>query len=76
MSGPFTLLLIAALFGAMFVRLRQPVLIVYIVVGIASDRSVRGCSDGLGPMVAGNASIAPMNGHRASDIAGAWKTAM
>lgn len=39
MSGPFVeialLLLIAALVGALFVRLRQPVLIAYIVVGIA-----------------------------------------
>lgn len=39
MEGPFTefalLLLIAALVGALFVRLRQPVLIAYIVVGIA-----------------------------------------
>lgn len=39
MSGPFfeiaLLLLIAALVGALFVRLRQPVLIAYIVVGIA-----------------------------------------
>jgi Kef-type K+ transport system membrane component KefB len=39
MTGPFTeialLLLIAALAGALFVRLRQPVLIAYIVVGIA-----------------------------------------
>ncbi len=39
MTGPFTeialLLLIAALVGALFVRLRQPVLIAYIVVGIA-----------------------------------------
>ena len=39
MHGPFTefalLLLICALAGAAFVRLRQPVLIAYIVVGIA-----------------------------------------
>ena len=39
MTGPFfdiaLLLLIAALVGALFVRLRQPVLIAYIVVGIA-----------------------------------------
>jgi Kef-type K+ transport system membrane component KefB len=39
MTGPFTeialLLLIAALVGALFVRLHQPVLIAYIVVGIA-----------------------------------------
>ena len=39
MTGPFTeialLLLVAALVGALFVRLRQPVLIAYIVVGIA-----------------------------------------
>jgi Kef-type K+ transport system membrane component KefB len=39
MTGPFAefalLLLIAALVGALFVRLRQPVLIAYIVVGIA-----------------------------------------
>ena len=39
MTGPFTeialLLLIAALVGALFVRLRQPVLIAYIAVGIA-----------------------------------------
>ena len=39
MNSPFTefaaLLLICALVGAVFVRLRQPVLIAYIVVGIA-----------------------------------------
>jgi Kef-type K+ transport system membrane component KefB len=38
-TGPFAeialLMLVAALFGALFVRLRQPVLIAYIVVGIA-----------------------------------------
>jgi hypothetical protein len=40
------------------------------------DRSVSGRSAGLGPMAAGNVNIAPMNGHRAIDIAGAWMTAL
>ncbi len=39
MTGPFTeialLLMVAALVGALFVRLRQPVLIAYIVIGVA-----------------------------------------
>lgn len=46
MHGPFTeialLLLISALAGAVFVRLRQPVLIAYIVVGIAVGPAVFG----------------------------------
>jgi Kef-type K+ transport system membrane component KefB len=46
MHGPFTefalLLLICALAGALFVRLRQPVLIAYIVVGIAVGPAVFG----------------------------------
>lgn len=46
MHGPFTefalLLLICALVGAAFVRLRQPVLIAYIVVGIAVGPAVFG----------------------------------
>jgi Kef-type K+ transport system membrane component KefB len=45
-TGPFAeialLLLIAALVGALFVRLRQPVLIAYIVVGIAVGPAVLG----------------------------------
>ena len=46
MDGPFTefalLLLICALAGAIFVRLRQPVLIAYIVVGVAVGPAVFG----------------------------------
>lgn len=46
MHSPFTefaaLLLICALAGALFVRLRQPVLIAYIVVGIAAGPAVLG----------------------------------
>jgi Kef-type K+ transport system membrane component KefB len=46
MHGPFVefalLLLICALVGAVFVRLRQPVLIAYIVVGIAVGPAVFG----------------------------------
>lgn len=46
MYSPFTefaaLLLICALAGALFVRLRQPVLIAYIVVGIAAGPAVLG----------------------------------
>jgi Kef-type K+ transport system membrane component KefB len=46
MHGSFTqfavLLLICALAGAVFVRLRQPVLIAYIVVGIAVGPAVFG----------------------------------
>jgi Kef-type K+ transport system membrane component KefB len=46
MHGPFTefalLLLICALAGAVFVRLRQPVLIAYIVVGIVAGPAVFG----------------------------------
>ena len=46
MNSPFTdfalLLLICALAGAVFVRLRQPVLIAYIVVGIAVGPAVLG----------------------------------
>jgi hypothetical protein len=40
------------------------------------DRSVIGRLSGLGPMAAGNVIIAPMNSQRASDIAGAWMTAL
>ena len=40
------------------------------------DRSVSGRLSGLGPMAAGNVSIAPKNSHRVSDIAGAWMTAL
>jgi hypothetical protein len=40
------------------------------------NRSVSGRSAGLGPMAAGNVSITTMNGHLASDIAGAWMTTL
>jgi len=62
---------------------------VAIVMVVDTDPSIR-CSDGsavtvgqisqrtlggLGPMAACNVSVATMNGHRASHIAGAWMTA-
>lgn len=40
------------------------------------DRPVSGRSAGFDSLAAGNVSIGPMNGHRASDIAGARLTAL
>jgi len=40
------------------------------------NRSVSGRSASLGLMVAGNVNITTLNGHRASDIAGSWMTAL
>ena len=40
------------------------------------DRSVSGRSAGLDSLATVNVITVPMNGHRASDIAGAWMTAL